>query len=110
MHFRRNRGACLFCASAYRYRDPVYKKAFADEEAEVKITTLMIDGSAGIPALTMARKSVVSTITSSKIKTGDHEPITHGDFAAPFGLPPRPCKRLGSLEATNTPIANEPST
>jgi glutaredoxin len=62
-HVRRKRGACLFCARAKRYLDPVYKKALADEEAEVKMTALMIDGRTGMPAFTM--------------------PITHGDLAAP---------------------------
>jgi len=32
------------------YREPVYRKALAEEEAEVKMTALMIDGSTGIPA------------------------------------------------------------
>lgn len=47
---RRNLGACPFWARAKRYRDPVYRKAFADEEADVKMTALMIDGRTGIPA------------------------------------------------------------
>jgi len=37
----------------------VYKKALADEEADVKITALMIEGRTGIPAFWI--------------------PITHGD-------------------------------
>ena len=53
LHLRRNLGACLFWARANKYLDPVYKKALADEEAEVKITALMIDGRTGIPAFTI---------------------------------------------------------
>ena len=51
---------------AYKYREPVYKKALADEEADVKMTALMIDGSTLIPARTIA--------------------ITQGDEAAPGAL------------------------
>ena len=54
LHFRRNRGACLFCARAYKYRLPVYKKALADDEAELRITAFIIDGKTGIEALLTA--------------------------------------------------------
>ena len=36
-HLSKNRGACEFCAKAYKYREPVYKKALPDEVAEVTI-------------------------------------------------------------------------
>lgn len=89
-HFRKNRGACLFWARAKRYRDPVYKKALADEEAEVRMTALMIEGKIGIPALVI--------------------PITHGDWAAPGLLSACAESRFGSLEDTRTPTARDPRT
>lgn len=84
---RRKRGACLFWARANRYLDPVYKKALAEEEAEVKMTALIIWGSTGIPAFWI--------------------PMTHGDRAAPT---PDPLNKCGSLDATRTPMAREPRT
>ena len=54
LHFRKKSGACLFCARAYKYRLPVYKKAFADEEAELRITALIIEGRTGMEALLTA--------------------------------------------------------
>ena len=62
-HLSRTRGACPFCASAYKYREPVYKKALPDEVAEVKMTALMMDGRAAMLALLIA--------------------MTHGEAAAP---------------------------
>lgn len=35
-------GAWPFCARAKRYLEPVYKKALADEDAEVRMTALMM--------------------------------------------------------------------
>ena len=89
-HFRRKRGACLFCARANKYLDPVYKKALAEEEADVKMTALMMDGRTGIPAFTI--------------------PMTHGEPAAP-GAPDAcaPNSPL-SFEATRTPMARDPRT
>ena len=64
----------------------MYKNALADEEAEVKITALMIDGRTGMPAREMA--------------------ITHGELRAPGP----PLTRRGSLAGTVTPIAQLPRT
>ena len=57
-----------------------------DEEAEVKMTALMMDGSTGIPARYMA--------------------MTQGERAAPAALE----RRFLSSEGTRTPMASEPST
>ena len=68
----------------------MYKKALADEEADVKMTALMIEGSTGIPAFWM--------------------PITHGDRAAPADPSAWAFNKCLSSEATRTPIARVPRT
>ena len=68
----------------------MYKNALAEDEAEVRMTALMIEGNTGIPALVI--------------------PITHGDWAAPGLLSAWADRSFGSLEDTRTPIAREPRT
>lgn len=68
----------------------MYKKALADEEADVKMTALMIDGRTLIPAFWM--------------------PMTHGDRAAPAKPAAWAFNKCLSFEATRTPIAREPRT
>jgi hypothetical protein len=58
----------------------------ATEIAEIRITAFKMDGSTGIPALTM--------------------PMTHGEAAAPAP----PLNSLGSSYGTIRPTANDPST
>jgi hypothetical protein len=55
----------------------LYKHAFAAEAAELKITTLMMDGNAGMPARWIA--------------------MTHGELAAPGAPVANAWRRSGSL-------------
>lgn len=88
LHFAKTFGTCPARASAYKFRDPEYRKAFPDDHADERMIALMIDGRALIPALLMA--------------------MTNGDLPAPGESLAIAASKWTSLEETVSPIARIP--